>query len=77
MEHRYQSGEVIHVGDNVRIDQNATGVVVGIIDSGAYAEGHTKEAWAEYETGILVESASFGLILYQEVEDIADLAKIS
>jgi hypothetical protein len=76
MKHHYNSGEPVSVGDTVRIDQGATGEVVGIIDTGTYSDGFNGEGWDHYGTGLLVESAEIGLILYQEAEDIAKLEKI-
>ena len=76
MNHFYHSGEPVTVGDKVKIDQSATGEVVGVIDSGEYSGGLQKEHWDHYGTGVLVDSAELGLILYQEAKDIAMLDKI-
>jgi hypothetical protein len=76
MEHRYTTGETIRVGDKVRIGPTASGVVVGILDSGTYANGFVKEHWDGYRTGVLVDSADFGLTLYQHEDTLEDLTKI-
>lgn len=75
MEYRYASGELAGLGDKVGIDSGATGVVVGLVDTGQYSEAYNKEHWDHYGTGVLVESAAFGLIFYQEADKFAALRK--
>ena len=55
----YINGESIQIGDTVHLGGDQSGVVVGIIDDDAYADGYRAEDWEYLGNGLIV-STDFG-----------------
>ena len=57
---QYPRGKRIELGDTVRLEGRAKGIVVGLIDDATYAASE----WGYLGTGVLVEADDAGLIHY-------------
>jgi hypothetical protein len=66
----YATGELVKLGDKVRLGPDSGGVVVFIIDSDEYSPNYPKAYWGGYLTkGAMVHFPSYGLIHYEEMEE--------
>ena len=54
----------VKVGDRVRMPDEFTGIVVGLIDTGKYAPEFDGKAWDYLKEGILVDTEVAGLVHY-------------
>jgi hypothetical protein len=61
---RYSNGEIVHLGDTVKLWDGAIGKVVCSIDTSEYSEEYPKTEWEYLGSGVLVESPEAGLIHY-------------
>jgi hypothetical protein len=65
----YPSGEIAHVGDQVRLGQSETGVVVCSVDTYEFSEEYPRDEWLGLRRGILVKFEKLGLVHYVDPED--------
>ena len=62
----YPSGDIVQVGDFIKIDIKYHGVILAVIDDGQYLDECTKDAWSYLKSGLLVNTDFGGLVHYQE-----------
>ena len=62
---RYASGDSVEIGDSVRLEGGARGVVVGLIATAAYAPPYNAKEWEYLGSGVLVEAEDAGLSHYE------------
>lgn len=67
---RYTSGEPLLLGDKVSVDGVDEGLVVCDIDNGRGSNEYPIEDWRHLKTGALVLTNKFGLIMYEQEEDL-------
>jgi hypothetical protein len=72
---KYKTGEIVKVGDRVRLGEDESGLVVFCIDTDEYLAEYPKEQWSYLMTGVMINFQSYGLIHY--VEDDEDLELVS
>lgn len=70
---QYPSGEKIKLGDTVRLEGRAQGVVVGLIDDATYAAPYAASEWGYLGTGVLVEADDAGLTHYPAPDGVWEL----
>jgi hypothetical protein len=58
---RYAEGQDIRLGDIVSVGANRDGVVVCIIEDGAYTDDHPEAAWSYLGKGLMVHFKAYGL----------------
>ena len=58
----YADGRPVRVGDIVDLGNAMTGVVVAVIDDGAFSPGFPSSEWGYLEEGVLLESKSIGVL---------------
>ncbi len=68
----YPSGESVQIGDIVHLGGDQSGVVVGIIDDGEYADGYREEDWKYLGNGLIV-STGFGDLRLDEPDEDFEL----
>lgn len=68
----YASGEAVQIGDTVHLGGNQSGVIVGIIDDGEYADGYREEDWEYLGNGLIV-STDFGDLRLDEPDEDLEL----
>jgi len=68
----YPNGASVQIGDIVHLGGEQSGVVVGIIDDGEYAEGYREEDWKYLEHGLIV-STDFGDLRLDEPDEDFEL----
>lgn len=68
----YPNGESVQIGDTVYLGGNQSGVVVGIIDDGEYADGYREEDWKYLGNGLIV-STDFGDLRLDEPDEDFEL----
>ncbi len=61
----YHSGETVALGDRVRLGNDPSGVVVCVIDSGAYSPYYPESQWGYLKRGTLIDFPTSGLIHYE------------
>jgi hypothetical protein len=61
---RYLDGRDILLGDKVDLGGGMTGVVVGCIEEGEFADGFPKDKWGYLAKGVIVKSEQAGIIHY-------------
>jgi len=66
---KYQSGDVVKVGDIVELWEGCKGEVVCSLDDNEYTVDFNKEEWSYLECGVLVMSEKMGLIHYTALAD--------
>ncbi len=64
MNPKYQSGDHVLLGDNVRLAAGDCGVVVAVIEIDLFSQLYPRKEWAYLGSGVLVESERAGLIHY-------------
>jgi len=69
----YIDGQVVSLGDQVKLPDDLNGIVVAIIDSGEYSAEFREVDWNYLKTGILVNFPQIGLIHYEVPEDDLEL----
>ncbi len=65
----YHSGETVALGDRVRLGNDPSGVVVCVIDSGAYSPRYPESQWGYLKRGVLIDFPTCGLIHYEVALD--------
>lgn len=59
---KYIDGSSVVLGDRVNLGGGMTGVVVAVIDDGAYSSNYPADQWSYLSVGALVESLEGGLV---------------
>lgn len=72
---KYADGQEVRLGDRVKLGQDNGGVVVALIDTGEYSDGHSEAQWGYLKKGVVIEFPTVGVIHYVEPEP--DLQLIS
>jgi len=65
---------IIQLEDSVSVDE-LQGVIVCIFDEQEYGEGFYKEDWSIYKEGILINTASIGLLMVNNISDISFISR--
>jgi len=63
---RYMSGELVRLGDRVRLANDDVGSVVLSIDTGEFTEELPKVAWQQYSEGIVVKTDAGALVMLRD-----------
>jgi hypothetical protein len=63
----YDDGQQVRLGDKVALGQDEGGLVVCVLDIGAYSTACPESEWSYLRTGAVIEFPSFGKIHYKEV----------
>ncbi len=71
----YANGESVQIGDTVHLGGNQSGVIVGIIDDGEYADGYREEDWKYLGNGLIVSTDFGDLRLDEPDEDLELIAR--
>ncbi|MBR0938592.1 hypothetical protein [Bradyrhizobium jicamae] len=71
---KYPDGQEIRLGDTVRLDGNAEGVVVFSIDTNEYAAEFPGDAWDYLKRGVMIDFPEYGLIHFDH--DAPDLTLV-
>jgi hypothetical protein len=72
---KYPNGELVRLGDAVKLWTNCTGIVVASIDTDEFTVDFPKSDWAYLRSGVLIQSNKAGLIHYLEPEPSFVLVK--
>lgn len=70
---KYADGREMKLGDRVRLGADDGGVVVALIETGEYSEGHPGAEWSYLKKGAMVEFPLYGLIHYETPEEDLEL----
>ncbi len=62
---KYATGQIVKLGDRVAMGGGMTGVVIGCIDEGEFADPFLTKEWEFLGVGILVKSPEAGVVHYQ------------
>lgn len=62
----YATGEFVKLGDRVALGGDSGGVVVCVIDAGAYSAAYPEAQWGYLKQGVLIDFPAHGLIHYEE-----------
>ena len=76
----YATGEVVKLGDKVRLGQDSGGEVVFIIETREYSLKYPETRWGGHlKKGVMIHFPLYGLIHYEaEIEpDVALIARAS
>ena len=65
---QYADGQQVRLGDRVRLGSDSGGVVVCVIDNGEYTDRYLEKDWSYLKKGAMIETPTFGLIHYEELE---------
>lgn len=65
---KYCDGQVVKIGDKVKLGSDEEGTVVCSIDDGEYSVDYPKGQWGYLEQGAMIYFPSYGLIHYVEPE---------
>lgn len=71
----YLDGRKVLLGDLVDLGGGMSGVVVAVIDDGAYASGISAKEWEYLGQGVLLDAPGFGLVHYLNAEHDFILAR--
>ena len=73
---KYPDGQVVKLGDRVRLGKDRGGVVVCSIDTGEYRGGHSRAQWGYLKRGVMIEFPLYGLVhMEQPQADLELLAR--
>ena len=59
---RYPDGQLVRLGDRVKLGADDKCTIVSDIDGDEYSEAHPKEQWGYLGNGVMLESPLYGLI---------------
>ena len=65
---RYPDGQIVRLGDKVRLWAGADGVVVCSLDTQEYSAEYPEAEWGYLKSGVLIRSDAAGLIHYPQPE---------
>jgi len=71
----YFNGEAVQIGDAVHLGGDQSGIVVGIIDEGKYADGYNEEDWRYLHSGLVVSTDFGDMRLDKPDEDLELVAR--
>jgi hypothetical protein len=63
---RYATGEIVRLGDRVRLGLKEEGAVVAVIGDDAFSEAYPKRDWDYLGQGALVHFPAYGLLYYED-----------
>jgi len=69
----YPDGQIVHLGDKVKLWEGCVGVVVCSIDTNEFDEKFPAAEWDYLRAGVLIESSQAGLIHYLQPESTFQL----
>lgn len=69
---QYQTGDDIRVGDRVR-HAGQLARVVAVISRNEYAPGFSREDWAQYQQGFVVQQDDGQLFMYDQADEDLEL----
>lgn len=72
---KYFDGQLVKIGDRVKLWEECQGVVVCSIDTGEYCSKYPKNEWEYLKTGVLFYTDKVGLVHYPSSNE--DLVLIS
>ncbi|MGE3622828.1 MAG: hypothetical protein AB7H77_02990 [Bdellovibrionales bacterium] len=64
----YPDGQMIMLGDHIRIGAHQPGTVVVLLNDNLYASGYSAQEWQSRGTGLVVNSPSTGDVYYRQAE---------
>jgi hypothetical protein len=74
----YCEGQEVTVGDNVRLGDDSSSIVVYSVDTGEYSEEHPAGTWDYLKKGVMISFPQYGLIHYEKPEaDLQLIARVS
>ena len=65
---KYPDGQIVKLGDKVKLGEDEGGIVVCSIDDDEYSDDYSKEQWSYLKKGVMINFPSFGLIHYEKPE---------
>jgi WD40 repeat protein len=74
---KYADGQLVAVGDRVKLWDNEYGTVVSSIDTGEFTKEYPKTAWDYLNSGILIKADDGELFHYAEPDEDFELVKSS
>jgi hypothetical protein len=69
----YQTGQIVKLGDKVKLWSDCYGVVVCSIDTNEFSDEYPAPDWAYLKTGVLIMSNKGGLIHYLKNDEDLEL----
>ena len=70
---RYSNGQIVRVGDKVKLGDDSEGVVGCSIDTDEYTVEYLKAKWGYLKRGVVVNFPQHGLIHYEQSEPDLEL----
>jgi len=70
---RYSNGQIVRVGDKVKLGDDSRGVVGCSIDTDEYTVEYPKAKWGYLKRGVVVNFPKHGLIHYEQSEPDLEL----
>ncbi len=64
----YSDGSTARIGDDVDLGDGDSGVIVALIEEGAYLPNFAKEDWDYLTSGVLIETRAAGLVHYPNID---------
>jgi hypothetical protein len=72
MEQLYQSGEEIHVDDQIQYAGHP-GKIVFVVDRREYSPEFPEKDWAHHKTGFMVQTPAYGLVMLEKADEDLEL----
>lgn len=66
---KYSNGKKVMIGDQVRLGDDTSGIVVCLMEEDHYTDEYPRSDWGYLKKGILVEFESYGLIHFIQLEN--------
>lgn len=66
---KYMDGQIVRLGDKVRLGSDGTGTVVFSVDTSEYSTSYPAADWAHLKSGAMFLFEKYGLIHYTEPEE--------
>ena len=66
---QYADNQMVQIGDEVTINADERGIVIGLIETAEYLEGLVSQEWSYLGNGAIVKSDKFGLLHYTSFEE--------
>lgn len=67
----YVDGQLVMLGDKVKLINNNTGVVVCSIDTNEYSDEYPKTDWSYLKNGAMIVFEIDGLMHYEQGDDLS------
>lgn len=71
----YPDGQLVRLGDKVRLGNNKIGIVVCSIDTSEYSTLYPMEDWSYLGSGVIINFMQFGLIHYENPDPDLELVE--